>query len=119
MSKQEDLKALHKALVGDASYEEVDEITERLVSEGTDVLAAIDVATEAMQEIGDKFAAFEIFLPDLMIAGEKMKRCMGVLQPHIQATGEQKSSGRVVLGTVSGDLHDIGHDADRRRIRSD
>lgn len=108
MSKQEDLLALQKALVGDASYEEVDEITERLIAEGADALAAIDIATEAMQEIGDRFAAFEIFLPDLMIAGEKMKRCMAVLQPHIQATGGQKASGRVVLGTVSGDLHDIG-----------
>lgn len=108
MSKQEDLKSLHEALVGDASYEEVVEITERLVSEGADVLAAIDVATRAMQEIGERFATFDIFLPDLMIAGEKMKRCMGVLQPHIQATGEQRASGRVVLGTVSGDLHDIG-----------
>jgi methylmalonyl-CoA mutase cobalamin-binding domain/chain len=108
MSKQEDLSALYKALVGETSYEEVHEITERLVAEGVDVLAAIDVATAAMQEIGERFAAFEIFLPDLMIAGEKMKRCMGVLQPHIQATGEQKAGGHVVLGTVSGDLHDIG-----------
>jgi methylmalonyl-CoA mutase cobalamin-binding domain/chain len=108
MSKQEDLLALREALVGDATYEDVQAITERLVDQGVDVLAAIDVATEAMQEIGDRFAAFEIFLPDLMIAGEKMKRCMGILQPHIQATGREKASGRVVLGTVSGDLHDIG-----------
>ncbi len=108
MSKQEDLVALRKALAGDASYKEVEEITERLTAGDANVLAAIDVATEAMEEIGDKFAAFEIFLPDLMIAGEKMKRCMDILQPHIQASGERKASGRVVLGTVSGDLHAIG-----------
>jgi methanogenic corrinoid protein MtbC1 len=43
-----------------------------------------------------------------MIAGKKMKRCMGLLQPHIKASGSQQVSRRVVLGTVSGDMHDIG-----------
>jgi methylmalonyl-CoA mutase cobalamin-binding domain/chain len=108
MSKQDVLAKLHEALIGVAGYDEVEEIARGLVAEGTDVLAAIDVATAAMDEIGEKFAAFEVFLPDLMIAGEKMTRCMAILQPYIQATGDAKASARVVLGTVSGDLHDIG-----------
>ncbi|MFC2030268.1 B12-binding domain-containing protein [Chloroflexota bacterium] len=108
MSKQDLLSELHEALTGDASYDEVVEITENLVAADVDAMEAIDTASEAMHEIGAKFAAFEIFLPDLMIAGEKMKRCMNVLQPHIKATGRQRTTGRVVLGTVSGDLHDIG-----------
>lgn len=107
MGHQEVLNELREALVGDASYEDVVEITGRIVAQDVDILAAIDVASGAMQEIGDKFAAFEIFLPDLMIAGEKMKQCMDVLQPHIKA-GDAKAGGRIVLGTVSGDLHDIG-----------
>jgi len=107
MSNKDLLNELREALVGDASYEEVVEITERIVAQDADVLAAIDVASDAMKEIGDKFAAFEIFLPDLMIAGEKMKRCMDVLQPHIKAD-DARTGGRIVLGTVSGDLHDIG-----------
>ena len=86
---------------------EVEEITERIIAQDVDVLAAIDVASDAMKEIGDQFAAFEIFLPDLMIAGEKMKRCMATLQPHVKAD-DAKAGGRIVLGTVSGDLHDIG-----------
>ena len=74
MSNQDLLNELREALVGDASYEEVEEITERIIDQDVDVLAAIDVASDAMKEIGDQFAAFEIFLPDLMIAGAKMKR---------------------------------------------
>lgn len=108
MSNQELLVRLQVALAGDASYEEVEEITKQIVAEEVDILAAIDVAADAMREVGEKFAAFEIFLPDLMIAGEKMKRCMAALQPHIKAGDDQKVRGRVVLGTVSGDLHDIG-----------
>jgi methylmalonyl-CoA mutase cobalamin-binding domain/chain len=107
MSNQDLLNELREALVGEASYEEVVEITERIINQGVDALAAIDVASDAMKEIGDQFAAFEIFLPDLMIAGEKMKRCMDTLQPHIKAD-DAKTGGRIVLGTVSGDLHDIG-----------
>jgi methylmalonyl-CoA mutase cobalamin-binding domain/chain len=91
MSNQETLQELREALVGDASYEEVTDLTKRL-----------------MAEVGERFEAFEIFLPDLMIAGEKMKQCMKLLQPHIQVAGQQKGGGHVVLGTVSGDLHDIG-----------
>ena len=108
MSKQDLLDQLHEALTGDASYDDVVEITESLLDADVDATDAIDSASDAMHEIGEKFAAFEIFLPDLMIAGEKMKRCMNVLRPHIKATGEQRASGRVILGTVSGDLHDIG-----------
>jgi len=108
MSNQETLQELKEALVGDASYEEVTEITNRLITAGVDPLEAIDVASEAMEEVGERFEAFEIFLPDLMIAGEKMKQCMKLLQPQITVSGRQKGGGRVVLGTVSGDLHDIG-----------
>ena len=108
MSNEELLKRLREALAGEASYDEVEEITNQLVSGGGDPLQAIDVATDALHVIGEQFAAFEIFLPDLMIAGEKMKRAMALLQPHIVAGSGREASGRVVLGTVLGDLHDIG-----------
>jgi methylmalonyl-CoA mutase cobalamin-binding domain/chain len=109
MSEQQLLVQLREALLSDASsYDDVVEITERLLAEGIDPLKAVDVASDAMGDVGERFEAFEIFLPDLMIAGEKMKLCMNVLQPHIQATGQVQAGGRVVLGTVSGDLHDIG-----------
>jgi methylmalonyl-CoA mutase cobalamin-binding domain/chain len=43
-----------------------------------------------------------------MIAGEKMKRCMALLQPHVKGSAEGKAGAKVIIGTVSGDLHDIG-----------
>jgi methylmalonyl-CoA mutase cobalamin-binding domain/chain len=108
MSKQDLLNQLREALAGEASYDEVVGLTQRVVAEGVDPMEAIDMASAAMHEIGEKFSAFEIFLPDLMIAGEKMKRCMAVLQPQIKAGGRGRPTGRVLIGTVSGDLHDIG-----------
>ena len=108
MSTQHLLEELRAALVGDADYDEVTSLTEQIIAQGADPLSAIEVASDAMREIGDLFAAFEIFLPDLMIAGEKMKRCMALLQPHIKGAGGAVGGGKVLIGTVSGDRHDIG-----------
>ena len=108
MKNEELLNRFRETLAGESSYEEVEELTAQLIAEGVDPVRAIDTAAEAMHVIGEQFAAFEIFLPDLMIAGEKMKRSMALLQPHIKAGSGPKAGARVVLGTVSGDLHDIG-----------
>ncbi|MDI7277564.1 MAG: corrinoid protein [Anaerolineae bacterium] len=102
------LYALFTASPGEASYDQVVELTERLLAEGVHALDVIDTASRAMHRVGERFAAFEIFLPELMIAGERMKRCMAVLQPPLLAGGAQAACGRVVIGTVSGDVHDIG-----------
>jgi methylmalonyl-CoA mutase cobalamin-binding domain/chain len=73
-----------------------------------DALEAIRVATKAINEIGDKFGCGELFLPDLMRAGEAMKQCMKVLSAHLDAEGQAKKKGTVIIGAVSGDIHDIG-----------
>jgi methylmalonyl-CoA mutase cobalamin-binding domain/chain len=108
MSTQELLEKLRAALVGDSEYAEVTGLTEQYIAEGGDVLKAIEVASGAMEEVGDLFSRFEIFLPDLMIAGEKMKRCMALLQAQIKGTEAAKGSGKVIIGTVWGDVHDLG-----------
>jgi methylmalonyl-CoA mutase cobalamin-binding domain/chain len=79
-----------------------------IVDNGYDVLEAINVATEAVTEIGDKFECGEYFLPQLMRAGEAMKQCMKVLSAHLDAEGTAKKKGTVVIAAVSGDIHDIG-----------
>ena len=108
MSTHELLEKFRAALVGDSEYDEVTGLTEQYIAEGGDAMKAIEVASEAMGEIGDLFSRFEIYLPDLMIAGEKMKRCMALLQPQIKGGAGAGTGGKVVIGTVSGDLHDIG-----------
>ncbi len=61
----------------------------------------------AMAEVGQLFEQGEMFVPEMLIAARAMQAAMGVLKPHL-AEGEISSPGRVILGTVTGDLHDIG-----------
>ena len=61
----------------------------------------------AMDKVGNEFEKGDLFLPELIVAAEAMKAAMGVLAPHLKE-GSLKSSGKVILGTVWKDLHDIG-----------
>jgi trimethylamine corrinoid protein len=84
------------------------ETAQAIVDSGTDVMQAIGVASEAVTQIGDQFECGEIFLPQLMLAGKTMKQIMSILSRHIGAEGEVTTKGKVVIGAVSGDIHDIG-----------
>ena len=61
----------------------------------------------AMGEVGRLFEEGEMFVPDMLIAARAMQASMNILKPHL-AEGEITSAGKVVIGTVAGDLHDIG-----------
>lgn len=109
MSNEELLAQLKEKFLDDSYEDEVVEIAEAIVESGINVMRAIDVASEAIREVGDGFEAGDLFLPDLMIAGEKMKRCMDIFRPHLAGADAAASAGsKIVLGTVSGDIHDIG-----------
>ncbi|MCL4458846.1 MAG: cobalamin-dependent protein [Chloroflexi bacterium] len=108
MAKEELLARLRAVILGESRVEEVEDAARVIVDAGVDLNAAIDVATEAIRAVGDRFEAGDIYLPELMIAGRKMERCMAVLRPHIEAGQGRQSRGRIVIGTVSGDIHDIG-----------
>jgi len=79
-----------------------------IVASGLDVTQAVASATSAINQIGDEFERGEIYLPQLMLAGVVMKECMAVLSAHLDQTGASKKLGKVVIGAVSGDIHDIG-----------
>jgi methylmalonyl-CoA mutase cobalamin-binding domain/chain len=83
-------------------------VAQAIVDAGLDVMGAIDVATAVISRIGDQFQSGDIFLPELMLAGEAMKQCMNVLSRPLAATGGGKKRGKAVIGAVSGDIHDIG-----------
>lgn len=74
-------------------------------------IPAYEAVTEGMAKgmeiVGQKYENNEYFLAELMMAGETMKEGMSILEPHLKA-GEMKALGKVVIGTVRGDLHDIG-----------
>jgi corrinoid protein of di/trimethylamine methyltransferase len=63
----------------------------------------------AMKEVGDRFARYEIYLPEMMMAAEAWEGAMKILEPKLlESGGERKKVGRVVIGTVKGDIHSIG-----------
>lgn len=80
------------------------------VDEGNDPVQVVNALTEVLKEIGKKFESGEIFLVHLVQAGEAAKRAtIEVLEPIIKKSGEKrKTFGRIVIGTVAGDIHDIG-----------
>jgi len=83
----------------------------KALQEGIPVDGIIEALTAGMREIGDRFARMEIFLPEMMLAAQAMQAVMRELEPEIRksATPTEKK-GTVVIGTVEGDMHEIGKD---------
>lgn len=87
----------------------VKELTRRGVTERMDFLRAIEECGEGLKEIGKRFETGDMFLPELMKAGKIMTEVLAILEPEMKKTGHQKEKlGRVIIGTVKGDVHDIG-----------
>lgn len=70
----------------------------------TDILAAM---IGAMDVVGERFRNNEIFVPEMLVAARAMKKGVDVLKPHL-SSGEVGGMGKMIIGTVQGDLHDIG-----------
>ena len=83
----------------------------KALDEGVDALSLMDEAKEGMGIVGNKFAEEEYFIPDLVFSGEILKGVVALLEPHLKGGGEEaKKYGKVIIGTVAGDIHDIGKD---------
>ncbi len=79
------------------------------VEAGADPIQALAVLTDAIRLIGDQFGCGELWLPDLVGAAEAMAAASGIIEAEIKRVGaRQESRGVVVIGTVLGDIHDIG-----------
>jgi 5-methyltetrahydrofolate--homocysteine methyltransferase len=100
---------LSQALAGGLKDEAV-AATEKALGAGVDPLALIQqVVVPTLTEIGQRFEDLEIFLPELMAAGEAGNACSKVIEDALtQSGGQVESKGIIVLGTVKGDIHDIG-----------
>lgn len=89
--------------------EELLEYVRQALGEGADPLEIISLLSKSLEEIGAAFAAGELFLPDMVMAGDQMEECMEILTPAMSARSEDVPKlAKVVLGTVAGDIHDIG-----------
>jgi 5-methyltetrahydrofolate--homocysteine methyltransferase len=102
-----DLKQLYEAVVsGDAKATQA--ITRQALAEGVDPLKLVnEYMVPAMDEVGRRFEANEYFVPELLISARAMKAALELIRPLLTARGD-KPVGRVAIGTVKGDLHDIG-----------
>lgn len=102
-----DLQPLYTAVLeGDATTTKA--IVQQALEEGIDPQVLLtNYMIPAMDEVGRRFECNEYFVPELLIAARAMKGGLELIRPHLVNTGA-KPAGRVVIGTVRGDLHDIG-----------
>jgi len=85
-------------------------IRDRSLAEGVDPMDLLGQTKEAMNIVGQRFATEEYFIPDLVFSGEILKGIVQMLEPHLKKGQEEERLGKVVIGTVAGDIHDIGKD---------
>jgi corrinoid protein of di/trimethylamine methyltransferase len=96
-------------LVESGEKEQSEEVTHRLLAEGVDPLDILDTLTRTMQRVGEQFANLDIFLPEVMMAGEALMAVVDITRPRMLESNRQTDvKGKVVLGVVRGDLHEIG-----------
>jgi len=96
--------------VVDGEVEDAERLARQAIEQGVDPLDAINQGfVIGVNHVGEEYAAGEMFLPDLVLAGEAMKAAVAVLEPEMQRRGTKRQMlGTVVIGTVDGDIHDIG-----------
>ena len=100
IEKVNDLVVRGKAKLVPAAVQEA-------LDEGCEASALLDTMIAAMDVVGENFKNGEIFVPEMLISAKAMKKGVEVLKPHL-ATGATGALGKVIIGTVAGDLHDIG-----------
>jgi 5-methyltetrahydrofolate--homocysteine methyltransferase len=102
-----DLEALKRAVIAGKRLEAVD-LTKQAIAEGVNPQELIDKhLIPALNVVGDRFEKKQIFVPEMMIAAKSMQACVDLVKPLLNKEGET-NPGTVVIGTVFGDLHDIG-----------
>jgi corrinoid protein of di/trimethylamine methyltransferase len=102
-----DLSRLHEAILTGDSKTAI-AVTKEALAENADPLDLVtNYMVPAMDEVGRRFECEEYFVPELLLAARAMKGSLALLRPLLAAQGSEPV-GRVVIGTVKGDLHDIG-----------
>ena len=82
--------------------------TREMLDEGADPLGILEACSTAMETVGIRFEKGEYFLPHLMMAGEMLRQISEIIKPLIREEKGAAGRGRVLIGTVKGDIHDIG-----------
>ncbi|MFH1490651.1 MAG: cobalamin-dependent protein [Pseudomonadota bacterium] len=99
-------------LISDLKENEAVEWTRKTLEAGKDPMEVMAAAREGMKIVGERFAEGDYFIPDLIFSGKILKAVAELAEPYLKETkaGAPEKVGKVVLGTVEGDIHDIGKD---------
>ena len=97
-------------LLADLKEKEALEYVEGALGKGTEPEVLLQEAKDGMSIVGERFADERYFIPDLIFSGEILKGIVKILEPHLKKGEEGKKGGKVIIGTVAGDIHDIGKD---------
>jgi 5-methyltetrahydrofolate--homocysteine methyltransferase len=100
---------LVEAMVGMKEKEAL-EITKEMIEAGEDPINILNACKDAMNEVGARFEKGEFFLPELVMAGEMLNQISEIVKPKMTGAVETERLGKVIIGTVEGDIHDIGKD---------
>jgi methanogenic corrinoid protein MtbC1 len=96
--------------IADMREEEALKLVRKMVADGSPPTEILDAAREAMGIIGERYEKGTYFLPELIMAGEMLTQITEILKPELAKMPEIKRHGKVLIGTVKGDIHDIGKD---------
>ncbi len=109
MSKEEILARMGKAII-EGNKDEAEALAKEALEEKMDLIEVIEKGyVPGIQKVGDLWEKGEYFLPELITSAECMKSAVNILQPEMEkAQIQTQSKGKVVIGTVEGDIHDIG-----------
>jgi 5-methyltetrahydrofolate--homocysteine methyltransferase len=97
-------------LLSEMKEQEALAFVEKALEEGIDPMDILGQAQEGMNVVGERFASEEYFLPELVFSGEILKGIIEKLEPHLKEGVKAERQGKVIIGTVAGDIHDIGKD---------
>jgi methanogenic corrinoid protein MtbC1 len=94
--------------IADMREAEALKLVQEMVEGGSEPMAILGAAREAMDVVGKRYEEGAYFLPELMLAGEMLNQITDILKPELSKLPEVKRHGKVLIGTVAGDIHDIG-----------
>jgi 5-methyltetrahydrofolate--homocysteine methyltransferase len=94
--------------IADMREEEALKLVRQMLADGTTPVAILDAAREAMGIVGERYEKGTYFLPELIMAGEMLTQITEIIKPELAKLPDVKRQGKVLIGTVKGDIHDIG-----------
>jgi len=95
-------------LLADLKEDEILKLTKQRLASKEDPMRILEDSRKGMEIVGKRFADGEYFLPELVFSGELLKEITEMVKPHLKSDAKTKRLGKVVIGTVAGDIHDIG-----------